>query len=154
MPFGDKWPFPGDSPMARSRKMGSAYRAVAMEQQAIVAALTKRLAEHEEVGQPVDAVSDLDQRFTSWGETWHVGTVIHREPDDMIPAAEAGEILQVSKGTISRLRARGRIKGEWRGHHFGYFYKVRDVYALSEEARGRGLRSTVSIHAKGETAPQ
>lgn len=138
------WPFPGDSPVVKARKVALAYRSVAEE-------LHKALLAHQ--AEAADPVADLDQRFRKWGITWHAEATIVHSDDDWVSAKEAANLVHLSKGAISRLRATGRLKGEWRGYHDGYYFRVGDVYALSNEVRSRKLGSIDSINTNGGTAP-
>ncbi len=149
------WPFPGDSPIARARKVGLAYRALAKEQEQIIAGLTDAIekvkkgsldpALLEAPKPPNGTVADLDQRFVEWGETWHCDVQRTFGPDDMVKAGDAAALIQVSVGTLGRARIRGVIKGVWNKTEHGYpghyTYKVSDVYKLSTELRGRGWRA-------------
>ena len=137
------WPFPGDSPVARARKMALAYRALAEEFQNMLAAGVA----------PTNTVADLDKRFRDWGERWVGEKPATYDLDDWVPTTEAADLIQISTGALSRARVRGRIKGEWRGQRFGYWYQVRDVYALSETVRGRDRASTDTVPASGGGVP-
>ncbi len=144
-----QWPFPGDSPIARARKVGLAYRTLAQD-------LTKQL---HDAGITVEtAVADLDERFTDWGEKWHCEQVKSLGPDDLVDRNEAAALIGVAGGTLGRLRIRGRIKGQWVKGVFGkpghYLYKVSDVYQLSTELRGRSWRAadaTDTVTPDGES---
>lgn len=156
------WPFPGDAPVVRARKVALAYRSVAQEQQqtiadmqALLAKIDRRLlgftdaaldqAIHAIVNAtPVDLVGDLDRRFADWGQAWHAEVVQEHELDDMVPAKVAASLVHLSYGALQRARVRGRIKGEYRGTIEGYWYRVRDVYALSSESRKRKHKGDVS----------
>lgn len=100
-----------------------------------------------------DALGALDKRFREWGETWHDKHIAHYDLNDMVPAQIAADLLHISKGAISRLRATGKLKGEWRGARAGYYFKVRDVYAMNESPRWRRRGSIDSIPDNGESAP-
>lgn len=157
------WPFPGDSPIARSRKVALAYRQLAKEQHDRAVDLIEALslvtadqwaelvghdnaddlfkALHQEYGDPV---SELDRRFLDWGETWHCEVEAGDfGPDDYIDSEQAAKLIQISARGIQKLRARGRIDGVFvpdsPGARRGQWrFKVSDVYKLSEEHRPRG----------------
>lgn len=176
------WPFPGDSPVARARKMCGAYRQVAQQQHqaacelrdaylnqhkaaaALREALDKadtRLLSYDSPAtlelikkalkeldaeqipaafDPTDPVAELDERFSSWGESFHAEQVDHYEMDDWVKASVAASLIHVSHKTINTLRIQGRIKGQWHqtlGPSGGYLYLVADVYKLSETLRSR-----------------
>ncbi len=127
-----KWPFEGDSPVARARRIAGAYRQLAA------------------VVDPA-AVAEADQRFTQWGETW----VAPGSPvalDDLVSAQVAGDLIGVSAAAISAARRRGRIVGVAFGKH--HRYRVSDVYQLSSNVRGRrGENPTDTMTADGSTVP-
>lgn len=168
-----KWPFPGDSPVVRARKVALAYRTVALEAasdlQVLAAALSKvdlSLVDEEAVQvlikrRPNDPVAELDERFLQWGEKWHAEQPARDlQPDDEVTSKEAGALLNVAPQTVNRMRIRGRIKGRWVKGQFGspghWKFKVSDVYALSSELRGRGWRAkdaTVTVPDNGSSDP-
>jgi len=89
-------------------------------------------------------VHDLDQRFTQWGETWHCEQPEHYEPDDYVRTSEAAKLIGISDKTMSSLRVHGKITGIFHkgsGATGGYWYLVRDVYALAETLPGRNWRT-------------
>lgn len=160
-----KWPFPGDHPVSRARKMALAYRALAQEQQqaredirAALEKLDRRLIAYDNpasltlIDQALkaldgDGVKDLDDRFTSWGETWHAEQPQTYGPDDFVKGDVAASLIHISKKSISTLRINGRLKGTWdpdMGTAGGYWYKVADVYELSTTLRGRNWRQKES----------
>lgn len=125
-----RWPHPGDSPIVRARKCAWAYRAAL-----------------ESAGRQ-DLVAELDNRFMDWDERW-VAPVGRYEPTDWVTAKEAGELLGVSDGTISKNRMNGRIKG--RKVNQTYFYLVTDVYALSDSVRRRKTSPPVRVPDNGSS---
>ncbi len=123
-----EWPFKGDSPVARARKMALAYRA-ALEQY------------------NRDLVKGMDDRFVRWGERWHTPQPVAYSDDDWIPTDDAAALIQITPGTLSRLRVSGRINGKLRKHvdgGRGFAFRVADVYKLSSELRPRGLQPRTS----------
>jgi len=154
-----KWPFPGDSPIARARKVALAYRTSAQAQEEKLTALREalkhvdlRLLEYDNLPSTdvirdalkddpgVQSVADLDKRFTGWGETWHCPRPATYDDDDYIDAVAAADILQISSGAVHKLRLRGRLKGIWNdslGSTGGWVFLVRDLYQLSQERRPR-----------------
>lgn len=133
-----RWPFLGDSPVARARKMALAYR--------------------EALGQRApDLVAEMDERFVRWGERWHNAAVaVDLSDDDWVSTEEAAALIQISRGSMSRLRVEGRIKGRYRKGERGFEFRVGDVYKLSTELRGRGSNwrgrgSTDKVPANGSS---
>lgn len=172
------WPFPGDSPVARARKIALAYRQVANELQHELEEL-RRLVEkideraiHWSAGDTVadelqaakeqretDRVAELDRRFVDWGETWHAEGSITYQDDDYLDAKEAGKLIQLSPEAINQARLRGRLPGIFDAVSPGarrgtWKYKVADVYKLSVERRPRGWNlnnATDSIRDSGRS---
>lgn len=160
------WPFPGEAPVTRARKIALAYRTVAQQQRDALTKLRgaldqadKRLLAYDSPATLVaikqaladigdtDQVAELDKRFSDWGETFHCEQPGHYELDDYVPAKIAAQLAHVAPKTIHNLRISGRIKGTWTPHlstSGGYLYKVRDIYELSSKLRGRGWRAKES----------
>jgi len=110
----EAWPYPGDSPLVRARKVALAYRT----------------ALH--TADPA-ACATVDAMMTRWGQRWVMPRVAFHEPDDWLTAAEAADLASVSVSAIRMMRRRQRLKGtlsggEWR-------YRAGDVLALSVQAR-------------------
>lgn len=170
-----RWPFPGDSPIARARKVGLAYRAALQQRQqaneqitALLKGIDRRLVnfDNPEAGTLIDKalaalagddVSDLDKRFSDWGETWHCEQPENWGPDDWVKGVDAAKILHVSSKTVQTMRMRGRIKGIWEpgpGNTGAFWYKVSDVYQLVDHLRGknwRGKGSTDTLNNSGRS---
>jgi len=125
-----RWPHPGDSPIVRARKVAWAYRAAL-----------------ESAGR-ADLVAELDDRFINWDEVW-ITPQGRFEPTDWITAKQAGALLGVSDGTISKNRMSGRIKG--RKVNQTFFYKVSDVYELSDQVRRRKTSPPVRVPDNGSS---
>ncbi len=160
-----RWPFPGDAPIVRARRVGLAYRAKARE-------LEDKLAEYRELlarvnpslvkfadnqlaneiqkmlalGPDENDVESMDRRFLDWGETWHTPIEISYAPEDEVRSKVAAQLIQVSENTIGKARIHGRLPGRWikpvDGYPGHFLYKVADVYALSGQLRGRHWRSS------------
>lgn len=144
------WPYPGDAPIVRARKVALSYRTQALEYERIIARyqeLTKdvdadKLPEPAQIG-----VADLDSKFIEWGERWHAEIDITYGPEDEVKAKIAGPLIGISGRSIGAMRARGRIKGRWnkpKGDNGHYLYKVADVWELSTKLRGRSWRASGS----------
>lgn len=126
------WPFPGESPLARARRAAQAYRTA--------------LAASDPA-----AAARLDDRLTAWGETWMVPKLITYGPDDMLTAAQAGEVLCISAAAVNNLRRAGRLPGTrengmWR-------YRAREVTKLLAEPRRRQRRATDTLKTDGRSVP-
>lgn len=155
-----QWPFEGDAPMIRARKVAGAYRATAVaysealtaigealrlidmrlinfDQPGAANMITKAMAEAAEV----QSVAQLDQRFTEWGETWHCPRPTTYDENDFVDSIVAAEILQIAPGTVHKFRTNRRIKAVWNpqiGPRGGWMFRVGDLYEFSRTRRRRG----------------
>lgn len=125
------WPWPGDAPVVRARKIAWAYRAAL-----------------EEIAP--DKVAELDARFRQWGERWPA-PVRHYEPHEMVTAEEAGDILALSGGAVSSLRVNGRIKGHYDKPTRRFLYRVEDLHKLSSTLRRRKPSTTDRVSDDGRS---
>jgi excisionase family DNA binding protein len=114
------WPYPGDSPTARARRVAHAYRA---RLQSIAP----------------DQSDALDHLFTSMGEIWVAPRVITVQVDEWLTPEQAADLGGVGVATLRAWRSRGRLTGvrtpggEWR-------YRAGDILALITKPRGRTRR--------------
>lgn len=145
------WPWHGDGPAARARKVALAYRALALE----------LLAAAEKAGADVDpdVVRESDRRYMKWGEGWLDTGPVTYDGDDMVNSRVAGSLIGLSSGTISRYRVEGRIVGVLDDANHCFRYRVADVYKLKSEIRPRGhnlrnAQATSNVSANGTGAPQ
>lgn len=110
------YPYPGDSPIARARRLLLAYR--------------QRLLEVS----PHDA-AELDELAVRWGETWVIPRAMPWAPGDWLDAAAAADMAGLTPAAIGRLRRRGRLVGRLaaptgRSGRPGYEYAYEEVVAL------------------------
>ncbi|MDP8971188.1 MAG: helix-turn-helix domain-containing protein [Actinomycetota bacterium] len=129
----DRWPYPGDTPIVRARRIALAYRAVA-----------EHHAPHE--------CADLDAVVRGMGETWAVPIPVATDPDELLTPAEAAQMLCVSTAVIRNLRLRGRLPGHHDGR--GYRYKTADVTDLFLTKRGRRRSASDTLTTNGTTVPE
>lgn len=115
------WPYPGDSPVAKARRVAQAYRA---RLDAIAP----------------DQVADLDATFSDWGERWIAPRLTMFDLDDLLTPGQAADLGGVDTATVRVWRARGRIVGH-RDHDGSWRYLARDVVALISAPRTRSPRS-------------
>jgi hypothetical protein len=111
------WPYPGDSPLARARRIANAYRAAL------------------EDADPA-ACHRLDTLAKGWGETWVAPAVVTYDLDDWLTPAEAAELAAVSTATLRTWRHRGRLTGR-QGDDGTWLYLAHAVLALATETRHR-----------------
>lgn len=129
MAANSRWPFPGEPPLVRARRVAHAYRALAAEAGA--------------------DTGELDARIRQWGESWAIPRLTTCGPDDMLTASEAGDLLAVSAASINNLRRNGRLTGSKENGRWKY--RARDVTALSARPRSRKPRATVTLHDNGSS---
>lgn len=110
------WPYPGDSPTARARRVAHAYRA--------------ELEAHNP-----KACGWLDERMRSWGQHWVVPRLVTLTPDRLLTAAEAADVLCIDPGSVYTLVARQRLTGI--RTEAGWRFRAGDVLALAENRRTR-----------------
>jgi hypothetical protein len=113
----DRWPWPGDSPLARARKVAVGYRT--------------RL-------QTADPAScdELDAKVHDWGETWALPKLITVDDESVLTAAQAAEYLGVSMPAVRLLRLSGRLVGMRVGRG-PWFYRGADLRELISAPRPR-----------------
>jgi hypothetical protein len=111
------WPYPGDSPLARARRIAHAYRA------------RLRPADPE-------ACAELDDLMARWGETWAVPTIDLHDLDAWLTPAEAADFACVRPAQLRDWRRRGRLTGRQR-HDGTWEYQARDVLQLLANTRTR-----------------
>jgi len=113
------WPWPGDTPLVRARRVAIAYRA--------------RLLKADRA-----ACDEFDAKLAEWGQTWIAPRLVTVDDCSVLGPAEAAEFLGVSVAEVRRLRLAGRLVGErvrgrWR-------YRVPDLRRLVEVPRSRKRR--------------
>lgn len=124
-----KWPFPGDSPAARARRVAQAYRAM--------------LDHHAP-----RACADLDRRMRNMGQHWVVpGVVTQYDPEQWLSPAEAAELACVEVDAIRQMRRRGIIAGRRNGRQWEY--QVREIESAFTRVRGRKATVTDTITNSG-----
>lgn len=155
-----QWPFDGDAPVTRARKVSGAYRATAVAYEESLTAIGDalqlidlRLINFDQPGAAdiitkaiaaageTQSVAQLDQRFTDWGEAWHCPRPTTYSEDDLVDAIVAAEILQIASGTVHKFRTNRRIKAVWNpqiGPRGGWMFRVGDLYEFSRTRRRRG----------------
>lgn len=111
------WPYPGDSPVARARRIALAYRQAALGED------------------PSVAVARLDAKCQEWGEGWVTPKLALFEPDDLITVQQAAELVSVHPDTIGALRRSGRLPGRMINRK--WWYLARDVSAVISTTRHR-----------------
>jgi hypothetical protein len=115
------WPYAGDSPVARARRIARAYRAQ---------------LEHLDP----DGCIVLDRQFVGWGEKWMVSRPVTYALDDWLTPAEVADFCATSTSNLRRLRLAGRIKGvqdeagQWR-------YQLREVLTVIAGPRTRRIQA-------------
>jgi len=114
----DAWPYRGDSPNAKLRRVAHAYRA--------------RLARVAP-----DECAELDTIMRRLGQHWVIPRPVTTDPQAWVSAQDAAELAAVDAATIHRLRERGRLTGRRVGVRWEY--RVADILALSGTTRTRTM---------------
>jgi hypothetical protein len=105
------WPYPGDSPVVRARRVAQMYRSQ-------LNALNP------------GTCGELDRTAAGFGEGWVVERLVTHADDDLLPPADAAEFLCISVDSLGALRRRGRLTGYQVDG--GWVYQFADLRALSE----------------------
>ncbi len=111
------WPYPGDGPLARAKRVAHAYRA--------------RL----QLADPA-ACEELDRLMAQWGQRWAIPVTHRFHEDQWISAADAAELGCVEPATLRQWRLRGRLTGRSTGPR-SWEYRAGDVLDLAAKARDR-----------------
>lgn len=155
-----KWPIDDDSPTEIARKMCGAYRQSAQQWQEIAGILVdafqtldRRLVGYDSVAtlamidKAIKAVPaaetpvKLDNRFMSWGQTWHCPQPEVYDDDDYVTAVQAGRLIHMSTAAVHKFRQRGKLDAVWNeqlGGRGGFMFRVGDVYQAAASRRKRG----------------
>lgn len=161
------WPFPRDGVLVRSRKMALAFREEAKKQRQVTLMLRdillqadRRLIAYSDpamlptISAAIDAVAskdpvtELDERFVSWGEEWHADLPDNYDMDDWVKTSVAARLVQIASKTLNQMRIDGKVTGKWDpsiNTKGGYLYRVGDVFAARAAMPGRGWRVRDSI---------
>lgn len=128
------WPYPGDGPAARARRVAHAYRA-ALETQA------------------PDACRTLDEQMRRFGQQWVVPDVlIIDDEDEWLPPSRAADLACVEADAIRQMRRRGVLKGR-RDPAGNWQYRAGDIVDVFLRPRGRTRGVTDTLHASGSSVP-
>lgn len=108
------WPYPGDSPLVRARKVAQSYRA------------------HLHAANP-DVCAAVDDMVKAFGETWAVPRIVIHDRGALLTAAEAADYSCLSPAALRQLRRRGRLTG----HQLDgcWYYRVTDLDNLAAKRR-------------------
>lgn len=106
-----RWPFPGDPPLVRARKIAHMYRAA-------LGAANPRMRDQ------------CDATAVGYGESWAVPRLVRYTDDDLLRPADAADFLHISTTALGLLRARGRLAGVWDEKARMWRYRFADLRAL------------------------
>ncbi|MFD6069395.1 MerR family transcriptional regulator [Amycolatopsis lurida] len=118
----DPWPWPGDTPLDRARRIARTYREALM------------------IAAP-DTCVDLDARCRDLGQTWVVPKPLSFGPDDLLDAKEVADMCNVQPSTIRQWRRRGLATQDTPD---GLRYRVADV--LDYHAGRRRRRANMAVN--------
>jgi hypothetical protein len=170
-----QWPFPGDLPVVRARKVALAYRQQALDYEAALNELYTLIAmlgpsiigrteggnlhelpEKNDVLSP--GVAGLDERFIAWGEKWHTSQPVPYDDDELVDLETASQILVVSAHAILRRIQNGTLVSQFMrrdgDHRKRHYFKAGDIYALQNDFPNRSnslrARSTDKVGSNGQ----
>jgi hypothetical protein len=118
----DPWPWPGDSPLDRARRVARSYRDA-----------LKHAAP--------DVCTELDRRSCELGQTWVVPKPLTYGQDDQLTAEEVADMCDVRPDTVRQWRKRGLPIVDTPD---GPRYLVADVLNYHAQIRYRRARRTVN----------
>jgi hypothetical protein len=114
------WPYPGDTPVVRARRVAQMYR------------------QQLKTLNPVTC-AELDNTAVGFGETWVIEKTVVYKDADLLPPRDAADYLCVSTDSLRMLRTRGRLVGyEIDGV---FHYRFGDLRQLAEK-RPRNTRES------------
>lgn len=111
------WPYPGDSPLVRARRVALAYR--------------QRLQQISP-----QACAELDERMDQLGQGWAIPRPVIADPNAWISSRDAADLAAVAVATLYDLRKSGRLTGR-RTKSGRWEYQVREIMALATQPRTR-----------------
>jgi hypothetical protein len=111
------WPYPGDSPAARARRVALAYRQRLLKVAPAVCA-------------------DLDATMRDFGQHWAIPRPVVADPEAWVSARDAAELAAIGLSTLRKLRERGRLTGR-RISPRRWEYQVKEVMSLTTQPRPR-----------------
>lgn len=92
------WPYDGDTPLQRARRIALAYR------------------EHLKTANP-EVCRALDDMAAQFGETWVLEHLVTTPPDALLTTAESAELAGVDVETIRQWRKRGYVGRDGQRRH-------------------------------------
>lgn len=113
-----RWPYPGEAPIVRARRMAVAY-----------ATRLRELA-------PA-AAAELDELAERWGEGWVTPRRVTYDAEAYLTARQAADYAGVSVPSIAQWRRRGRLVGRLISPRV-YHYRAGDVMRVAHDIRQRG----------------
>lgn len=118
----DPWPWPGDSPLDRARRVARTYRDS-------LHSLDPALC------------ATVDQRCRDLGQSWIVPKPLTYSADDQLTADEVADMCDVQPSTVRQWKRRGLPAADTVD---GVRYLVADVLAYHSERRVRRASKTVN----------
>lgn len=114
------WPYPGDSPVVRARRVAWMYRLA---------------LQHCDP----DRCKELDERMRVLEQAWAIPRHTTLDLTDWVDAHEAADIAGISLSGIRKMRAAGYLKGR-RQSERKWEYQVAELLALATKARTHKTR--------------
>ncbi|WP_143268508.1 MerR family transcriptional regulator [Amycolatopsis vastitatis] len=125
----DPWPWPGDSPLDRARRVARNYRDALMRADA-------------------EACGELDRRCRDLGQGWIVPQQMKFGQDDLLDVDEVADLCDVQADTVRQWRRRGLPTVDTPD---GQRYRVADVLAYHAERRRRRANAGVNPYITGDS---
>ncbi len=119
-----EYPYPGEAPVVRARRIANAYRARLM------------LVDPE-------GMAELDALCERWGETWAMPRLCRWDEDDWLSVADAAEFICVQPDSIHKMRLRGRLTGKYEGGR--WLYRAGDLVGVISATRHRQRLPTSTV---------
>ncbi|WP_370944037.1 helix-turn-helix domain-containing protein [Amycolatopsis sp. cg5] len=118
----DPWPWPGDSPLDRARRVARTYRDALM-------------------GADEEACAEVDQQCRDLGQSWVVPKPLIFGQDDLLDAEEVAEMCDVQPDTVRQWKRRGLPTVDTAD---GVRFRVADVLAYHAGRRRRRAHKGVN----------
>ncbi|GAA1962044.1 helix-turn-helix domain-containing protein [Amycolatopsis minnesotensis] len=118
----DPWPWPGDSPLDRARRVARTYREALLRD-------------------APETCAELDDRCRELGQSWVVPKPLTFGQDDLLDADEVADMCDVRPGTVRQWRRRGLPTVDTVD---GVRYRVADVLAYHADRRIRRANMAVN----------
>ncbi|WP_103344088.1 helix-turn-helix domain-containing protein [Amycolatopsis sp. CA-126428] len=125
----DPWPWPGDSPLDRARRIARTYREALLRADA-------------------EACGEVDGRCRELGQGWVTPRPMNFGHDDLLTMEEVADLCDVQPDTVRQWRRRGLPTVDTAD---GLRYRVADVLAYHAQRRQIRASSTENLDMTGNS---